>query len=63
MSVEEKYRILLEHVRRALRRYSNPAEPHNQQGGWPRGELAWAINADLQEALEAIGEPSPQRNN
>lgn len=55
-TVDEKYQILLDHVRRALRRYARPNEPHNQRGGWPRGELAWAMNDDLKEAMEIIGE-------
>lgn len=55
-TVEEKYKILLAHVRRALRRYARPTEPHNIRGGWPRGELAWAMNDDLKEAMEIIGE-------
>lgn len=57
LSQEEKYRLLLMYVRMALRRYSEPSEVHNLKGGWPRGELAWAMSADLEEALERIGEP------
>lgn len=37
----------------ALNRYDNPREPHNVKGGFPRGELAWAMASDLRDGLEA----------
>jgi hypothetical protein len=43
-------------VLRALARYDNPAEKHNKEGGFPRGELAWAMASDLREAISNIEE-------
>ena len=40
------------YIKRALDRYDDPNEPHNKKGGWPRGELAWAMAKDLREGLE-----------
>lgn len=33
----------------SLHRYDNPDEPHNKKGGFPRGELAWAMANDLRK--------------
>jgi hypothetical protein len=39
-------------ARRALGRYDDPQELHNTQvGGFPRGEVAWAMAADLRPVL------------
>lgn len=37
-------------IHNALHRYDNPDEPHNKAGGFPRGELAWAMANDLRKA-------------
>jgi hypothetical protein len=45
-------------ARRALARYDNPQEPHNTEaGGFPRGEIAWAMAADLRPVLEGLEMP------
>lgn len=50
---ESKEGILLEAVERALERYNDPREPHNgRMGGFPRGELGWAMADDLRTALK-----------
>lgn len=39
-------------IARALARYDDPNEKHNKDGGFPRGELAWAMAADLREVQQ-----------
>jgi hypothetical protein len=39
-------------IERALARYDDPREQHNRHGGFPRGELAWAMADDLRAALD-----------
>jgi len=39
-------------IRMAIKRYENPDEPHNRDGGFPRPQLGWALAMDLYEMLE-----------
>ena len=41
-------------VERAVRRYLHQDERHNKVGGWPRGELAWAMFNDLSRAFTPV---------
>jgi len=43
---------LKDYAKRALDRYDDPTEPHNKDGGFPRGSLAWAMASDLREGLK-----------
>lgn len=42
-------------IRATLGRYENPSEPHNTEGGFPRGQIAWAMAQDLRELLSRGG--------
>lgn len=43
---------LKERIRFTLKRYENPNEPHNKEGGFPRPQLGWAMAMDLYELIE-----------
>ncbi len=45
--------VLTQSIETALRRYDNPDESHNKRGGYPRGEIAWAMADDLRAVLAA----------
>lgn len=46
----ERLRRAVDH---ALNRYDNPREPHNAKGGFPRGDIAWAMASDLRDDLQS----------
>jgi hypothetical protein len=66
MTAQERARLDRLHaaIVAALHRYDNPTEPHNVRGGFPRGEVAWAMASDLRDRLEPgdlDGWPDPRR--
>lgn len=60
VSEREKLTRLQDAIKAVRRRYENPRESHNVTGGFPRGELAWAMYTDLDSIvadLDAGQEP------
>lgn len=57
---EAEIERLRQGIQFALDRYENPAEPHNKVGGFPRGQIAWAMAMDLRNLLKPVEEETEE---